>query len=66
MDRLLLQVIATEKEFHIKIDGENAEIIEAVSVIFEKMIEDNPLNVEKDNIFRLLNKFMEAKYEQES
>ena len=63
MDRLLLQVIATEKEFHIKIDGENAEIIEVIAVIFEKMIEDNPLDVEKDTIFRLLDRFMGVKYE---
>ena len=58
--RLIIQAYATEELFDVNVNGDNAELIECVSTIFNKMIEMNPDLVNKETIFRLLNEYMEV------
>lgn len=58
--KLLLQVYTNKNKLDIIIDGDNAEIIESVAIIFNKMIESNPEIINRESIFKLLNELMEG------
>lgn len=58
--KLLLQVYTNKNKLNIIIDGDNAEIIESVAIVFNKMIESNPEIINRESIFKLLNELMEG------
>ncbi len=58
--KLLLQVYTNKNKLDIIIDGDNAEIIESVAIVFNKIIESNPEIINRESIFKLLNELMEG------